>query len=76
MAGGMNDGGLSGSMGGGMGGDGFSMGGGGMHRGMGMGGDDNSPPAPCSRPSHAKGSPPSRMREVTPDQAMIGDEQH
>ncbi|GBQ97780.1 hypothetical protein AA0522_0993 [Gluconacetobacter liquefaciens NRIC 0522] len=77
MAGGMGDGGLGGGMGGGIGGGGFSMGGGGMHHGMdGMSRDDNSPPTPCSRPSHVKGKTPTRMHEASPDQAMIGDEQH
>ncbi|MFW7269528.1 hypothetical protein ACMAUO_16375 [Gluconacetobacter sp. Hr-1-5] len=77
MGGGGMAGGMDGGMGGGMGGGGFSMGGGGMHRGMGgMSGGDDSSPAPCAPSSHAKGKASTRMHEVTPDQATIGDEQH
>ncbi|GAA4495592.1 hypothetical protein [Gluconacetobacter tumulicola] len=75
FGGGMGGGGMAGGgFGGGFGGGGGGGGMGGMHHGM--RGDDTSSSAPCPTSSHAKGKAPTRMREVTPDQATIGDEQH
>ncbi|MFS3134741.1 hypothetical protein ACLRDC_05065 [Gluconacetobacter sacchari] len=65
--------GFGGRMNGGMDG-GFGMGGmGGPRHGGNMGGGALSPSAPCSAASPAKGQTPARTREVSPDQATIGD---